>query len=703
MGASVRAPFREVRRRDGTLAPFDAERIVEAVLGALRETGRPERALAERVTRAAIEGLAARGTDRAPELEEIQDEVERALMGLGLADAARAYVLYRRRRAELREAKRLLGVRDELKLPLNAVTVLKERYLLRDEEGRVVESTGEMMDRVARHVAAAEDAFEPGSSDRWAEAFSRALRALEFLPNSPTLMNAGTRLGLLSACFVLPVEDSLESIFTTLRDMALIHQAGGGTGFSFSKLRPAGDLVGSTHGVASGPVSFMRVFDVTTEVVKQGGRRRGANMGVLAATHPDVEAFVTAKRRAGMLENFNLSVAVEDRFLRAVERDRPHRLVNPRTGRVVREIPARRLFDLICEEAHRGGDPGLLFLDRIARDNPVPSLGRIEATNPCGEVPLLPNESCNLGSVNLARMVRGGRLDLERLRATVRLLVRFLDDVLEVNRYPTPAVEAATLATRKIGVGVMGLAELLASLGIPYDSEEAMRLGSRIARELRDEARRASAELARERGPFPRFPESRLAARGAPPMRNAQLLSIAPTGTISVIAGTTSGIEPMFAVSYVRNVLGTRLVETNPLFERIARDRGFYSEELMAEIARTGGLGGIRHVPEDVRRAFVTALEIDPMWHLRMQAAFQRYVDAAVSKTVNLPATATVEDVREIYLAAWRMRVKGITVYRYGSRPGQVLTFLSEGAEPAPPVEVDAEYAGGCVGYVCEL
>lgn len=703
-GGGVRAPFERVRKRDDRLVPFDAERITEAVFRAAREAGRPDRALAEEATGLAVADLRKRFDGRPPGIEAIQDSVERALMDMGLPDVARGYVLYRRRRAELREAKQLFGVEDELKLSLNAVAVLRERYLLRDDRGRLCESTRGMMERVARHVAAAEESFVPGSSSEWERRFGAALERLEFLPNSPTLMNAGTGLGLLSGCFVLPVEDSLESIFTTLRDTALVHQAGGGTGFSFSRLRPAGDVVRSTHGVASGPVSFMRVYDVATDVVKQGGRRRGANMAVLHVSHPDVRAFIDAKRAAGTLENFNLSVAVPDAFMRAVDRGGDLRLTNPRTGRMAARVPAARLFDDIAESAWATGDPGLLFVDRVNRDNPVPCQGRIEATNPCGEVPLLPHESCNLGSVNLARMVAGGKVDWGRLRATVRLAVRFLDDVIEVNRYPTPEIAAATTATRKIGLGVMGLAELLARLGIPYDSEEAVRLAGRIARTIRREAQGASAELAEQRGPFPLWTDSALAARGAPPLRNAQLMSIAPAGTIAIIAGTTSGIEPMFAVSYVRNVLGGRLVEVNPVFERIARERGFYSDDLMAEIARTGGVGGSAAVPEDVRRAFVTALEVAPESHLRMQAAFQRHVDAAVSKTVNLPSSASVQDVREIYLAAWRARVKGITVYRYGSKPGQVLSFLSDTQQGAePPVEVTEQYAGGCAGHVCEF
>ena len=679
------APFERVRKRDGRLVPFDAERITEAVFRAAREAGRPDRALAQEATRLAVADLAKRFRGRAPGIEAIQDAVERALMDLGVPDVARRYVLYRRRRAELREAKRLLGVQDELKLSVNAVAVLRERYLLRDDRGRLRESTRGMMERVARHVAAAEERFAPATAPEWEARFRAALERLEFLPNSPTLMNAGTGLGLLSGCFVLPVEDSLDSIFTTLRETALVHQAGGGTGFSFSRLRPAGDVVRSTHGVASGPVSFMRVYDVATDVVKQGGRRRGANMAVLDVAHPDVREFIAAKRTPGALENFNVSVAVPDSFMRAVEREGDLRLVNPRTGRTTARVPAARVFDEIAESAWATGDPGLLFVDRVNRDNPVPSQGRIEATNPCGEVPLLPHESCNLASLNLARMASGERVDWSRLRETVHLAVRFLDDVIEVNRFPTPAIEEAAGRTRKIGLGVMGLAELFARLGIPYDSDAAVRLAGRIARTISREAQVASAELAEERGPFPLWAESALASRRRVPLRNAQLTSIAPAGTIAIIAGTTSGIEPMFAVSYVRNVLGGRLVEVNPVFERIARERGFYSDDLMADIARTGGVGGNADVPQDVRRAFVTALEVAPEAHLRMQAAFQRHVDAAVSKTVNLPASASAQDVREIYLAAWRARVKGITVYRYGSKPGQVLSFLSDGEEGSRP------------------
>ncbi|HCU93009.1 MAG TPA: adenosylcobalamin-dependent ribonucleoside-diphosphate reductase [Actinobacteria bacterium] len=691
-----------MRRRNGVVVPFDPARIEGAASRAAREASRPDPALGPAVAAAVGAGLVARFGSRPPGVEDVQDAVEHALMTLGFPEVARAYVVYRHRHAELRRAKELLGVRDDLKLGLGAVAVLKERYLLRDERGKLAESTGEMMDRVAACVAEAEEAWCPGSAPRWAEAFAGALRRLEFLPNSPTLMNAGTSLGLLSGCVVLPLEDSLVSIFQALGHAALLHQAGGGTGYSFSHLRPRGDVVASTGGTASGPVSFLSVFDTAAGVLAQGGRRRGASMAVLDVSHPDIAEFIEAKR-AGGLQYFNLSVAVTGRFMRAVTQGAQHRLVSPRTGRVVARLPAAELFERICEAAWRGGDPGLLFTDRINRGNPLPSLGRIEATNPCGEVPLLPYESCNLGSLNLARFVTGGQVDFGRLRAGVHLAVRFLDDVIDVSRYPVPALEGPARAARKVGLGVMGLAELLATLGIPYDSPAAVRLAGRAFRVIAEEAHRASAGLAAQRGPFPLYEQSIYPGRGVGPLRNAQLTSIAPTGTISLIAGTTSGIEPMFALAYVRHILGRQIPETNPLFERIARDRGFFSDELMAEIARTGTVRQLPAVPADVRASFVTALEIAPEWHLRMQAAAQRHVDAAVAKTVNLPAHATPADVRAIYLAAWRAGVKGITVYRYGARPGQVLTLASPEAAPGAIVAIHDAYSGGCGAHVCEF
>ncbi len=699
--APAAAP-RRVRRRDGAVVSYDPSRIEAAVSRAARETGHRDPALAGAVAAGVGAGLAAEFGRRAPGVEDVQDAVEEALRARGLAEVAGAFAAYRRQRALLRQAKQGLGVRDELKLSLGAVAVLKERYLLRDARGRVAESTGEMMDRVARFVAEAEDIWCPGSASRWAEAFAGVMRRLEFLPNSPALMNAGSGLGLLSGCVVLPLEDSLVSIFRALGQAALLHQAGGGTGYAFSHLRPRGDVVVSTGGRASGPVSFLTVFDTAAAVLAQGGRRRGASMAVLDVRHPDIAEFVAAKRDGG-LDYFNLSVAVNGRFMRAVVRGGQHALVNPRTGRVVARVAAADLFGAICEAAWRGGDPGLLFTDRINSGNPLPGLGQIEATNPCGEVPLLPYESCNLGSLNLARFVTGGRVDFPRLCAAVRLAVRFLDDVIEVSRYPVPELAGPARAARKVGLGVMGLAELLATLGIPYDSPAAVRLAGRILRAIAAEARRASAAMATERGPFPLYEQSRYARDGTGPLRNAQLTSVAPTGTISLIAGTTSGIEPMFALAYVRHILGRELPEANPLFERTARERGFYSAQLMAEVARTGTVRHSAGVPADVRASFVTALEIAPEWHLKMQAAVQRHVDAAVAKTVNLPAGATPADVQAIYLAAWRAGVKGITVYRYGARPGQVLTLASPAAPPGAAVQVHDAYSGGCRGHLCEF
>jgi ribonucleoside-diphosphate reductase alpha chain len=674
---------------------FDVARIEAAVARAAREVANDDPDMPVTVARAVADALG----HRVAPVERIQDLVEARLGEAGLDDVARAYIIYRQRRAELRAAKALLGVRDELKLSLAAVTVLRERYLLRDEQGRSIESTGEMMDRAAAFVAAAEDGYRARSSAQWAERFSALLRSLEFLPNSPTLMNAGTDLGLLAGCFVLPVEDSLRSIFTTLAQAAEIQRTGGGTGYTFTHLRPAGDRVASTGGTASGPLSFLRLYDTAAGVVAMGGRRRGACMAVLDASHPDIYEFVTVKSDSPReLTQFNLSVGVTDAFMRAVERNGTHRLVNPRTGKSVERVSAVELFSAICEAAHACGDPGVVFLDAINRANPVPSRGRIEATNPCGEVPLLPYESCNLGSINLARMITNGHVDWDRLEEVAAIAVRFLDDVIDASRYPFPELGEATRATRKIGLGVMGLAEMLASLGIPYDSEEGVRLAGQVMRRIQQAAHAASAQLAEDRGAFPAFANSRFA--DSAPRRHAQVTSVAPTGTISLIAGTTAGIEPMFAIAFTRAIVGRHLLEVNPCFDRLARDRGLYSDELVAEIAQRGGVRGYPQLPAEVRAAFPTASEIAPEWHLRMQAAVQRHVDAAVSKTINLPATATADDIRAVYLAAWKAKVKGITVFRYGCREGQVLTFAAP--EPAIP-QAGSDFSGGCVGRVCEF
>jgi ribonucleoside-diphosphate reductase alpha chain len=524
---------------------------------------------------------------------------------------------------------------------------------------------------------------------------------LEFLPNSPTLFNAGTGTGLaMSACYVLPVEDSLEDIFSSVKNMALIEQSGGGVGFDFSRLRPAGDIVRSTKGVASGPVSFMRAFDVATDIIKSGGKRRGAMMAILRVDHPDILEFISSKATPGVLTNFNISVAATDDFMRAVEDGEEYGLVNPRTGELVRKLNARRVWELMAENAWKGGDPGVIFIDEINRHNPTPRAGRIEATNPCGEQPLLPYESCNLGSINLSRMVKGGGVDWEKMRSTIRVGIHFLDNVIDVNPYPLKEIDAITRANRKIGLGVMGFAEILIRLGIPYDSERALELGERIARFLEEEAVKASEELAGPRGPFLNFPGSIWRT----PRRNATVTTIAPTGTISIIAGCSSGIEPLFAIAFMRHVLsGEKLFEINSIFERMSKDRGFYGADLLDEIARLGTLNGVKGVPEDVRKLFVTAHDIPPEWHVRMQAAFQKYNENAVSKTVNLPGDATPEDIKKIYWLAYKLKCKGVTVYRYGSKGEQVLN-LGLGEEAAKRrVTASGEYAGGMPSKTCDV
>jgi len=562
----------------------------------------------------------------------------------------------------------------------NARHVLQKRYLKKDKQGNVIETPEEMFHRVARAIAEAELLYKPRANVKAIEnEFYGIMASLEFLPNSPTLMNAGRELGQLAACFVLPIEDSMESIFDSVKNTALIHKSGGGTGFSFSRLRPERDRVGSTGGVASGPVSFIRAFDIATDVIKQGGMRRGANMGILNVDHPDIMKFITSKEDMTALTNFNISVAVTSEFMKAVKAGGDYDLINPHTREVDGRLNAKEVFDKIVDMAWKTGDPGIVFIDRINRDNPTPHLGKIESTNPCGEQPLLPYESCNLGSVNLATMLRQGdgavEIDYPKLAKTIKTAVRFLDNVIDVNKFPLPQIEEMTRKTRKIGFGVMGFADMLIQLGIPYNSEAALNLASEIMKFTSDEATKASVELGRERGLFPAFAGSIYDAPDAPRVRNASRTTIAPTGTLSLIAGCSSGIEPLFALSYTKNILdGAKLVEVNPYFEEIARERGFYSDELMQKLADGVHLADIEGVPDDVKSVLITAHEITPEWHVKMQAAFQKSTNNAVSKTVNFPREATREDVAEVYMLAYEEGLKGITIYRDGSRDAQVLT-----------------------------
>ncbi len=558
-----------------------------------------------------------------------------------------------------------------------AETVLERRYYLKDSEGRILENWETLCHRVAQAVAQV-DAGLPDADDL-AERFFTMIHSLDFLPNSPCLMNAGTDLGQLSACFVLPVEDSMDGIFTSIRNGALVHKTGGGTGYSFSRLRPKNSAVQSTQGVASGPLSFAAVFDAATETIKQGGKRRGANMGVLRVDHPDILAFISAKEDQTRFTNFNFSVAITDAFMKAVENNEDYNLVNPATGEVMDTLPARQVFDNIVERAWRNGEPGVLFIDAANRDNSTPQLGDFEATNPCGEQWLLPYESCNLGSINLGRYVLKGKVDSKRLARTVRLAVRFLDNVIDCNRFPIPEIAAMTQKTRKIGLGIMGLHDMLIQLQLPYASQEGREAAAEVMAFIRKEAEQASIELAELKGPFPAYDAQH---NPYPARRNAALTSIQPTGTVSMIADCASGCEPYFSIVMIKQVMdGDRLLMVNKLFEQVAQQEGFYSPQLMEKVAESGTVIGHGEIPEKWQEIFRTAQDISPEAHIRMQGALQKSgVDSSISKTINLPSNATEDDVRQSYLLGYELGCKGLTVYRDGSRDNQVLN-LGAGAK----------------------
>lgn len=730
--------IKKIVKRDGTIVDFDQTKITRAIYKAMLsvKTGSMNEAdqLASKVVKEAAK------ISEQPTVEQIQDKVEEVLMttkinGNTYNEVAKAYILYREKRRTIREEKQRMGVRDDLKLSLNAVKVLEARYLLKDEEGKIIETPGQMFKRVASHVGiidvlydyrtfqktgktpeggrklsgvsksqmeVLERSFEdlkkegelkgtfkdfvefaqtkPTVAEETIRKFEDMMLNLEFIPNSPTLMNAGTKLGQLSACFVLPVGDSIEEIFEAVKHTAEIHKSGGGTGFSFSRLRAKDDLVGSTKGVASGPVSFMKIFDTTTDVIKQGGKRRGANMGILRYDHPDIMDFILSKDSENtVLSNFNISVGMDDEFFERLDADGYVDLKNPRSGKVTGRIKARTIWEAILNQAWKTADPGLIFLDEINKKNPVRHISEIESTNPCGEQPLMPYESCNLGSINLAKFVHEGAIDYERLREVIRLSTRFLDNVVDANKFPVDEIKQMTRKTRKIGLGIMGFADMLIKLKIRYNTGEALEMGEKIMSFLQEESHLESEELADERGVFPGWEGSEWQERGIN-MRNSTTTTIAPTGTISIIANCSSSIEPLFAIAFVRHVLnGQELIEVNPLFEGMLRERNLYSEDLMRAVAKTGNLHGIE-MDEDIKKLFITSHEIEPEWHVLMQATFQRYCDSGVSKTINLPADATREDIGKAYRMAKDLHCKGITVYRDKSKTQQV---LYAGTEPS--------------------
>ena len=676
----------QIQKRDGRIVDFDSSKIVGSIFKAAQTVGGKDRGLAATLAEEVVLKLQEQVGKNIPTVAQVQDLVEKTLIERGHVQTSKAFILRRYQKEEEQRRKELIlggsNTQENLAFSNEALTILGRRYLRKDEPGNLIETPQSMLRRVARNVASAD--LEYGASisqvKETEEKFYEIMANLSFLPNSPTLMNAESKSQQLSSCFVLPIEDTMEGIFGTLRDAAIVHQRGSGTGFSFSRLRPKGDTVGQHRGVASGAVSFLTVYDTALETVKQGGIRSGANMAVLRVDHPDILRFIESKRDKKALKNFNISVAVTDRFMKAVEEDKYYYLINPHTDKYVGKLRAKDVFSVIIQNAWKTGDPGLLFIDEINRKHPAKHLGEIETTNQCGEAPLLPYEGCILGSLNLMMFLTADEtgVNWDLLRETIHVAVHFLDNVIDKNSYPTLAIEKATKRTRKFGLGIMGLADLLCALKIRYDSDEGLEMADKIMSFVKNEAYDMSMKLAEQRGVFPAWEGSDHEKAGRR-MRNATCISVSPTGTISILAGVSPSCEPLFAISYNRTMLGDmEMVYLNKAFERIAKEREFYSPELIRNIARMGSVQDFKEVPKDVRDIFVTAQDISPDGHIKMQAILQKYVDNSISKTINLPASATIKDVEEAYMLAWKAKCKGITVYRDGSYEDQVVSVGNE-------------------------
>jgi len=678
----------KIKKRNGMMEPFDRVKISNAIYRAAVAVGGKDRTRADELSKQVEHVVEKKFGEKIPSVEEVQDIVETVLIDQGHGKTAKAYIIYRQKHKEVRDARTaILGKDTNLKISLNSLEILKGRYLLKDPKGNIIETPEELFKRVAENIALADGRYGEKSEEA-EKIFYKEMTSRKFMPCSPTLMNAGAPLQQLSACFVLPVGDSIKEIFDAVKATAIIHQTGGGTGFNFSKLRPKKDIVISTKGIASGPLSFIRVFDTTTDVINQGGKRRGANMGILRIDHPDIMDFIVAKEKTNVLNNFNISVALTDKFMKAVREGGEYDLISPRINKPIKKLNAKKVFDLIVLMAWKNGEPGIIFIDEINRHNQTPEVGEIESTNPCGEQPLLPYESCNLGSINLAEFVKPKtkQIDWDALKESCKRAVHFMDNVIDMNNLPLPQIEEITRANRKIGIGVMGWADFLYQLRIPYNSEEAIQLAEKTMKFIDEEIKKASEDLAAKRGPFPNIRKS--IYKNQKPIRNAARTTIAPTGTISMIADCSSGIEPLFSIAYMKRVMGGKeLVYVNQHFKDILNEEGIYSEEIIQKVTNKASIQDIEEIPEHIRKVCVTAFDITPEWHVKMQAAFQKYTDNAVSKTVNFPRDATPHEVEEVYMMAYETGCKGVTVYRDGSREGQILNVETSKKSKEPEKE----------------